>query len=208
MPRKPAGNAACADNLLLKRVPHTEKPSVRGTQTPSFSRASTALGIKASPRPYRLAALRRLQRSRETPDTAAIAAANPAGPPPITKTSVEVENSLDITIQVKQAQNRIRAPSPQANQASRAPGGDASLRPRAPPILKPMKISDFAQTIPRSVQLAVVQAQCVGRSLQHFWTSGMQNETLEVAFLKAVICEKGINVATEILPNEIRDLGR
>jgi len=93
-PAQPEGKTASADNPeLRKRTPRTGNASAEDKATPSFSSAAIASGIRASPQALSIGGLAPSATTTWNPCCrAAIAAASPAGPPPITKTSVEFSN--------------------------------------------------------------------------------------------------------------------
>ena len=93
-PDAPLGNAAStASPSVRKRSPLKGYESSAGTVTPKFSSAARPSGIIPSPQGLSIGPCAPSATATRNPFClAAIAAASPAGPPPITKTSVEFSN--------------------------------------------------------------------------------------------------------------------
>src|SRR5580693_7328594 len=166
-----------------------------------------ASGISASPQALSIGGLALSATTTRRPCwRAAIAAASPAGPPPITKTSVEFSN--DATSPLQKQKLGTKPGSHGGKQTQRA-------RLRAPVFhhvfehtqhRSRREIPHLAQAIPGGIQLSIVQSQCVCRSIQHFRSSGVENETLKIASLVSVVRQKCVHVTAKVLPDQGRDL--
>ncbi len=152
-PSLPEGKTASADNPEpRKRTPRRGHASAADSVTPSFSSAAIASGISASPQALSIGGFAPSATTTRNPCCrAAIAAANPAGPPPMTNTSVEFSNYTLSPLQKQKLGAKSR--SHRGQQAQRA-------RLRTPMLHHVLQhtqngsrreISDFAQTIPGGV---------------------------------------------------------
>src|SRR5208283_1072222 len=70
------------------------------------------------------------------------------------------------------------------------------------------EITDFTQAGPRSIELSIVQSQCVGRSVEHFWSAGMEDEAFQVASLVPVVRHKCVHISPKVFANQSWNLGR
>ena len=152
-PSWPEGKTASADRPgLRKRTPRTGHASAADSITPSFSSAAIASGISASPQALSIGGLAPSATTTRNPCCrAAIAAASPAGPPPMTNTSVEFSNYILSPLQKQKLGAKSRS-----HRGQQAEG--ARLRtPMLHHVLQHTqngsrrKISHFAQTIPGGI---------------------------------------------------------
>src|ERR1700677_321818 len=210
-PQSLPGKDASADNPEpRKRTPRSRHASATGTVMPNCCSAAIASGISASPQALSIGGLAPSATMTRNPCwRAAIAAASPAGPPPITNTSVEsVESGNPAPSPSQKYQLRTKAGAHCGQQAQRS-------RFRAPVLhhifqhaqdRRGRKISHLTQTIPGGIELPVVQPQCVGRCIKHFRPSSVQNEALKLASIMTVVCQECVNIPTKVFPNQGRNL--
>src|SRR5579863_559295 len=154
-PTPPHGNGASAEKPeLRKRIPRKGCPSHGFNAIPSSRRACNPSGISPSPHALSIGGAAPSATTTRNPLwRAAIPAASPAGPPPITKTSVDFSNR-DLTTGEGQAPNRIPAPWPPTDPTFPAPDGGSSSHLPTPPALTPTKDFPPAAGTPRKHPVA------------------------------------------------------
>src|SRR5690348_13965903 len=64
------------------------------------------------------------------------------------------------------------------------------------------QIPHSLQTIPRGVELSIVQIKGVGRRLQDLWPTGMEYPTSDISSVEPVIGQKCVNIFAETLSNQ------
>src|SRR5208282_1147379 len=176
---------------------------------PRCSSASRPSGRKPSPHALSIGGLDPSATTTRKPRCrAVIAAARPAGPPPITKMSVEDGTAWLISdLPLEQQQLRTK-PRPHGRQYAKHARFGA---PIAHHILehneyrRRRKIPDPLQAIPRSIELAIVQIERSRRCLQHFRAAGVQHPISNVAALMSVVGKKCVHIPPEIFANQRRD---